>query len=559
MATKQLQMAPSKHFHNLPFPHSSLPEAEAQDHHHHQPSSPLTQLPQELLNSILSYLPNRAIKSLRQTCRSLCASAHLRLNRAFLSANPLNISVFRAIAYHDTFRHGIEEIVWDDSLLLSDSQGRAYHGFPDESATELLDGVPTWFRRGRGATMAEIRRRNPAHAAKLRYSATQTVAQSWQHYQQLRREQDAVLESGADVEALRLGLARFPNLRRITITPAAHGFQDVPLYETPMMRALPSGFYCPVPRGCGAMEAPERPTTPLPWDRPGISREDLDEMESMWRGFRIVTAALAATTGHQLQHRVSELVLDVACLNSGLNCHIFDQPCEEYDTLVAIISRPGFHRLDLALQVVKLELEDWISFRSGYLLHALEKAVDMEHFSLRTNVERNEDPVLANGWGVHNHVPLRTIIPVDKWPRLRHLGLSGFLVQQTDVVSLLASLPPTVRSVELSFLYFLDGSGSYRDLLVDMREKLGWSTRPETRRPKVRVGVSIAPIVGRAIWVDKEVDQFLYRDGENPFGFGSGFPNTVRMGKGIWRDRFDPAYEQPYVSWSGLMTRRWIG
>ncbi len=51
-----------------------------------------------------SLLPNRDIKSLRLVYRGLHSAIPLRLTRVFLSANPLNIEVFRAVADHDVFR-----------------------------------------------------------------------------------------------------------------------------------------------------------------------------------------------------------------------------------------------------------------------------------------------------------------------------------------------------------------------------------------------------------------------------------------------------------------------
>lgn len=51
---------------------------------------------------------------------------------------------------------------------------------------------------------------------------------------------------GSDVDALIYGLKRFPALRRMTITPAAHGWIFAPLYETPMIRALLKGLNYPI-------------------------------------------------------------------------------------------------------------------------------------------------------------------------------------------------------------------------------------------------------------------------------------------------------------------------
>lgn len=75
-------------------------------------------LPFELWDAISSHLPNRDIKSMRLVCKQFHNAARLRLHRVFLSANPLNIEVFRAIADHDTFRHRVKEIVWDDARFL---------------------------------------------------------------------------------------------------------------------------------------------------------------------------------------------------------------------------------------------------------------------------------------------------------------------------------------------------------------------------------------------------------------------------------------------------------
>lgn len=80
-------------------------------------SSRLLKLPPEISSTIPSHLSNRDIKSLRLTCKALCALSPLRLDRVFLSANPRNIEVFRAIADHSVLREGVVEIIWDDARL----------------------------------------------------------------------------------------------------------------------------------------------------------------------------------------------------------------------------------------------------------------------------------------------------------------------------------------------------------------------------------------------------------------------------------------------------------
>ncbi|KAI8954358.1 hypothetical protein F4801DRAFT_532784 [Xylaria longipes] len=338
----------------------------------------------------------------------------------------------------------------------------------------------------------------------------------------------------------RYGLSQFPLLKRVTITPAAHGrWLYMPLYETPMIRALPYGFSYPIPRGWPCAEGADNPPIPDPWE------DHL--LKNKWRGFRTVTRELARQRKH-----ISEFVVDAHTLNTGLNCRVFDEPCEEYDNLVAVIQQPGFTRLQLDFTIGEQEHRGWHSFRSGLLRRALSKAVDLEDFRFGTNAEEDTGEGL-----MENHIPLRSIFPTAKWPRLKHFGLARFLVTQADVISLLASLPPTVRSVQLSFLYFLDGGGTRKTLLEEMRDALGWRDRAEDARPAVSVGVDFVACEhrGRAIWVDEEVHEFLYNDGETPFGWKGRNRNRnhVPDGKGVVRDVFDPQYERPHLSFREYM------
>jgi hypothetical protein len=192
------------------------------------------------------------------------------------------------------------------------------------------------------------------------------------------------------------------------------------------------------------------------------------------------------------------------------------------------------------------------SLRSGELPSGL------QHVSLQTNVEADPDAQATQPWSsgaIEHFSPLRTIFPVDKWPRLRHFGLSRFLVKQADVLALLAALPVTLRSVELSFLEFLHDGGTYRDLLTDMRDELGWQERATASRPKVTIGVPLTNTMpGRAVWIDDEVDNFLYGSGENPFGAkGERNPNDVAAGRGMVWDAFDPTHERPWASRAALI------
>ncbi|KAK4038019.1 hypothetical protein C8A01DRAFT_48313 [Parachaetomium inaequale] len=438
-------------------------------------------LPTELLVSISSSLPNRDIKSLRLTCRRLFSTASLRLTRVFLSANPRNIDVFRSITDHETFRQQIVEIIWDDARLESRQRERyagSYFLDLDNGRYYQFSGqCPRWFF-------------------------------------------NLVLASGADVDAFRYGLKRFPSLKRVTITPFAHVRLLTPLYETPMIRAFPPGFIYLIPHTWYVHSPGQRPPV-------STRRNQLSEFEKdRYHGVRLVTRELAQFR----HHNVTELIIDVnallcgTSLLTGIDSTIFTEPCAEYNDLVTVLRRPGFRRLDLALLVGRQSYqEDWSASRSGLLRRALSEAPNIEHISLRTDETQKDSD--DSGAPDRHFVPRKSIFPVDKWLCLRHFGLSQFLVRQNDLLSLLAALPATLRSVELSCLIFLEGT--YRGLLADMRDTLDWRGRGTRERPKVIVGLPADSISERTIWVDEQV------------------------GIGVLRDAFDPLYERPNAEYFG--------
>lgn len=505
-------------------------------------------LPSELHAIIQSHLPNRDIKSIRLTCRYLCDTFSLRFDRVFLSANPRNIEVFRAIADHNGLRRKVTEIIWDDARLpdspKADASGLYYR--------RLGGGFTTWDRSS-FSTVYQVniqlgREREFRNRETLDYSGPKrlvppflSIEDSQSYYHELLKEQEQVIASGSDVEVLAYGLRRFSSLRKITITPAAHGFPFYPLYETPMIRSFPHGFLYPTPRSWPTNVMSPSPTPlPGPWvQSDGTSIDQVTAEREKWRGFSKILAAVTKNLREQAHGhpcRISELVVDANKLATGLNCYIFDQPCAEYDDFCFVLQQPGFRRLDLDMMVDGSDSVFWESFprlRQRWL-HALGTATSLEHIRLGTSI------ISCPREGF---IPLSSFFPIEKWPSLRHFGLSRFYVRQADVVGFLAKLPSTVRSVELSFLTFCDDDENYRDLLDDMSTMLDWKTRPVSERPTVTIGVGVGR-VGEAVWISSHISDFLYGDGANPFGFATS-PSIVFSGTGVFRDEFDAAYNEP--------------
>ncbi|KAL1883258.1 hypothetical protein Daus18300_000316 [Diaporthe australafricana] len=535
-----------------------------------QSISRLLRLPAELYGPIVSHLSNQNIKSLRLACTFFHGFARLRLDRVFISAHQRDIQALRAIAGSETYRHGVTELIWDDARLsYSPLLAQTYNEDDEDDDSETDDDndqdVPRWFKDAFHDNIDDLNSRKgldadrPEHVARAQQlSRCLPLAACWAHYQKLLREQEAVLASGADEAAFRHALQRFPSLKRVTISPAPHGWLFSPLYGTPMIRALPYGFNYPIPRGWPIIPEGYPPHSMRPWP----VHRDHEAYKDQWRGVRVALRVLAEP---HTAHGITELVLDAHSLETGLNCRIFEDPgaaSAEYAHLATLLRRPGFARLDLALAVGGQEHLGWPALRSGHLRAALSGAADMRHFSVRTNVVPDPDAaalVRGSGGNSGHLVPLAGIVPVDAWARLEHFGLSGFLVAQADVVALLRGIPSSLRSVELSFLHFVDGGGDYRGLLEEMRDSLGWRDLEEASRPAVTVGHAlVVQQCGRAVWADSEaVGSFLYGDGPNPFGDQEGFaPNQIMMGNGmgVERDAFDPSHERPYVD-AAVLTR----
>ncbi|KAK2616270.1 hypothetical protein QQS21_000704 [Conoideocrella luteorostrata] len=522
-------------------------------------------LPHELIGCIASHLQNRDLKCLRLACRQLSRHATLRFYRVFISANPRNIEVFRTVADHAVFRKTVVEIFWDDARFRDrgNEDELAEVDGPQHLPPRLCDGqkadtdhVPAWFLQDLEDNMATLLERKgmdrdfPRHVTRQKQIEEQMPpSKAWATYCDLLLQQDQVLRSGADIEAFKYGLSRFPALRRVTVSPAVHGYLFTPLYQTPMMRMYPAGFNYPIPRGWPTREM-ERQTEDGAQEMPTWTdniHHDTERIKNKWRGFRVVTRLLADAA---LEHKVTELVVDAHELATGVNCRIFEQECDEQADFAAVLRFPGFRRLDLSLNVEGQQQRDWPAFRSGHLGAALAAASKyLEHFSLDGGTR--EYRLLKGDQGVltTHTVPLLTFIPVLKWPSLRHFGLSRLPVLQADVMHLLAALPETIRTVHLSCLTFQAGE-SYRSLMEDMRDTLGWKWRIPDQRPSVSISVrQNIWVMGRAILLGQQVDDFLYENGPNPFHQLDYFDDDVLEGSGAMvRDAFEPEFERPHDS-----------
>lgn len=516
------------------------------------PISRLFQLPSELDDGIWTYLANADIKNLRLTCSHARDWVPLRFSRVFLSTNPIDVQVFRQVADHPTLRLQVREIIYDDARFGDVENWRHLSYERDDISVSssdddtMLPGFARQFRRMQRCNRSIMRERlgidEPSLSQHLRRSkiAAQELPRhlAIDIYRSFAEGQAQILAVDADMDALRLGLAQFPSLQRITVTPATHGYLYTPLYHTPMIRAIPDGLNYPIPRSWPYSGHDH----PAPWtESAGASDAQMRDNERRWRGVISVLDVVADSIRDGLIPTLPELVMDVHDFETGVNPYMVTQESNEYKNLASIFRSPGFRRLDLPLMISTLAERSWTPLVNGCLQSLLAEAEGLEHLRLRTDKEIWHVPRWV-------HMPLCKILPLKRWTGLRHFGLSGLPVQTEDVVCTLAALPLTLRSVELSFLRFGGMEGNMQMLLDAMHARLEWRQRAPSARPKVTVGVEynrsgLSP--GRGVWYSTEVYEFLYCGGRNPLRKPMTFEG---WSLGVVKDEFEPEYERPHTS-----------
>lgn len=469
-----------------------------------------------------SYLDNGSVKNLRLTCR-LFGALKLRIDRVFITPNTKDIQTLYAIAESDVYRPKVVEVIYDDAWVenpLQDYSSMESLPFPQTRNFHMSHRL---YKTDTGSRFKRRRGQCPEDRSSSSTSKCRMM---------LMTEQEDNIARGVDAEALRYALGHFPALQRITVTPATSGLHCAPLYETPANRAASLVTNGPKPvdrasrtRGHGAYARP--------WG----------EDRKRWRGYNMVTKLLA----EEKHHRVSEFVIDTHFSYKGLNCRLFEQPCDEYHDFKAILQQqPGLKKLQLSLHISGQERQDldWSAFNNHLLRDALAEASQLEHFSMETDwqtsvMERSVCPPT-----------LQTFLPIERWAGLQHFRLHSFPLRSANLISALSQLT-SLQSLELAFLYLCEREDNHHDLLNGMRGTLRLHERPV--RPKVRLGVPLhqaqvsAPGFHPdssdlspsklAVWLDREVEAFFYSGGENPFAAGK---NALVRAMGVVKDAFDP-------------------
>ena len=79
-----------------------------------------------------------------------------------------------------------------------------------------------------------------------------------------------------------------------------------------------------------------------------------------------------------------------------------------------------------------------------------------------------------------------------------------------------------------------------------IRENTLWANRDARSQPGISIGLKLQnPQIGRAVWLKKQVQEYLYGARQNPFFERT--PLDIPWGIGTQRDAFDPSFERPNV------------
>lgn len=487
----------------------------------------MLQLSDDLIVLLSTFLDNKERKILRLVNQRLHSLNPLHIKRVFISPSYKNIEVFQAIASHPVYCKQVKEIIWDDARF-------ECYDYDDDSQSEELSYER---RKNKYSFRAEAAGPNryqaePGEGDSVSIAHEDGLSQdgSWELYKRLYKEQESIIHEVLDVQALKFGLTVFPILERVTVTGAVYPpLVDFTSYLTPLIRSFPRGFKFP------------RPRTWLYQDG------DIDETlldftpEDTKKHYHGVMAVLAALAEHS--RLVPEFIIDVKYAQLGLTYRFFEEdPAHSPDlrNLETLCVR-GLRRLDLAIDTYwHFQNSGLKSLPKSHLKAVLKRASSLENFSL--HIAAGEQPEVQMGGGEREIMETLSVIPLESWPRLKQITVSGVPVIYSDLINFLRRLLETsIESVTLINVGLAENT--YVQLLIDCRDELGW----RAYKPRFTIAHDYDDgLDPKKVWVDKDIARFLAGEGLNPFDGDLGRGDTVQYGFGTLQSDFDDSLTRPF-------------
>jgi hypothetical protein len=499
----------------------------------------ISNLPVDILSLFFDCLTQRDLKNVRLVNRALHSLVNLRITRVFLSPNRTNIDAFRGIAASETFRSHVCEIIWDDAKLEFYGRQKLSKFDAIRLREELRLGGGDFIPQGKMfphfvheiGEQAEDLGEEEASARKEELWGANTeemsLEESFDLYNRLYDEQQAIIESGEDAETLTLGLTSFSNLERVTISSETWRIKPLfPRFPTPFFRSLPPGFQMPLPwpwlgRDSDDPSEDALEKLSLPWD----------DAQEEWRGYQIAISALLSTSPH---HSVTELVIDTNFELTGLSHELFasDKQNTGYTTTVQLFRAVALTRLELSLNITTAEETNFSCFHNGLLKSALSHLSSLKHLALGASFDTTADD---NLWDLEEAwVDVDEILPIHMLkPKLESLKLYNFFLHGESLFSALTNLT-SLSTIHLDCVD-LSEHLTWRELWFRVKDNFVGTWEPGQPAVIFRREASFDRLDSSA-----ELAAFLYGEGECPFT--EEHPQVTNIGWTV--SNWDPEYRK---------------
>ena len=416
-------------------------------------------VPLEILECIFQALPLNSIKAVRQVCKLFSEAASPSLIRsAWISMQPSDWHILKAISEHEVFRKNIRELVYDASCYEICDLARYMLLFQVGSIENCSTA-----RRSECAKDAVIRghkiyqerwswqEKTIKRDSHIYISQTQcqAIVDKTKTHEDTHGVEDPVSGIESALIALVRAIKRMPALRKISISCRRFQLRSSRRslqnrwsfgFDTQgrrRYRVLEYSLECD--KDSGSLAAVLHPT-PMTFGTPGAASQDV----AIWdRGLALLDLAMYACSTQQVKH----CNLDVV----GGHWNFYDT-----DTLHLLQREQVYHPCSaMNLTTITLTL-----FTFGYMSRftewdgngavrcLLSAALNLRDLSLRIN-----DPSRRRSL-----VDLENLIGDKVWQNLRRVRLEGLGLCDTQIVDLLLRHQHSLRQIELVFIGLLAAS-----------------------------------------------------------------------------------------------------
>ncbi|XP_014562733.1 hypothetical protein COCVIDRAFT_83641 [Bipolaris victoriae FI3] len=526
-------------------------------------------LPAELLDLLCAHISKSDIKHLRLASKQLANSVYLRIDRVYVSPNRANIDYLYQILSHPRYKYRVHEIVWDDTRLEEYSTLSSFRDailFDEREFTRSIesrleeaiwiygDDNPEYHAlehddlfesNGRLTEMAKeilLRYDDQFSREVLARNATMMdIEDSYSLYQDLYREEQAIMDQEADINALEQALMGFTALRRVRYTTEIWRSCTFPHpYKTPFHRSLPVGFRKPQIRHV----CRDQIRTSEAHDSPMKTTVHSSQLSANSGGYSSLVSA----------------ILDMP--NPGIEEFVVET---ENESMIPHKEQFTLNRRDLdntrsmfrktALKYLKFPITSEEDTRPDSTPHNiynpqsfLGELRHLEHLDL--NLSCNVTASLVGR--VSRFIP----VPENLRRQLKTLTLRHVLAEKDDLFGLITSMP-NLQHVALYFLYQGNERSSWALLFQHL--KTYYSTADHPIKPSFSISQPLDPETPNFQLVDQEVDDYLYGNGDNPF-LETGVQTLAQLKQNMgWRvdHRDETVRERMCDFWARTEVQEW--